>query len=104
MSGHRVVVEAELLPTEDGGLKSPLQPGNRSLQFVFPATDENEEPVYFGAVVEQTEGGEPGASLTGQLFFWADLAEVYASPGAEFDIWYSGIVGHGIVKEIVPDL
>lgn len=104
MPGHRVVVDAELLSTEDGGLKAPLQRGNRSLLFVFPAADEDEEPICFGAVVEQTEGGRAGHPFTAQLFFWADEAEVYASPGAEFDIWYSRVVGHGTVKDIVSEL
>lgn len=58
----------------------------------------------FGAVVEDVaEGGSPGGEFRGVLRFWADLAEVYASPGAEFDSWLGRVVGRGIVMEILPD-
>jgi len=73
------------------------------LLFVFPAPEAGDEPVRFGAVVEQINGGEPGARCTAQLLFLDDLAEVFALPGAEFDIWYSRIVGHGVVKEVLTD-
>ena len=102
-SGHRVVVDADLMSQDDGGLVGPLQPGNRSLLFAFPAPEAGEEPVPFGAVVERIVGGGPGTRCAAQLLFWHDLAELYALPGVGFDIWYSRVIGRGVVREVLAD-
>jgi hypothetical protein len=103
VTSYRVNVDLDLASTGDGGLTAPLNRGNRSLLFVFPALGEDDEPVRFGAFVEHVDDGEPGRRCAAQLLFWDDLAEVYASPGATFDVWYSRIVGRGVVRSIVSD-
>ncbi|HTN99548.1 MAG TPA: hypothetical protein VL068_02635 [Microthrixaceae bacterium] len=58
----------------------------------------------FGAIVEDViTGGGPGGEFRGVLRFWADLARVYATAGAEFDFWLGRTVGRGVVKEILSD-
>jgi hypothetical protein len=39
------------------------------------------------------------------LWFWADEAQVYATPGAKFVLWYAGrTVGHGEVLRVVDEI
>lgn len=98
--GHRVLVSAELSPTCEGGLKSTIVAGHRSVVYLFDRLGEDEERVGFGAVVEEVlEGGDPGGPFRAVVRFWADLAEVYATPGTEFDLWLGRVVGHGCVLE-----
>lgn len=105
MIGYRVVIEAELLDTGEGGLKAPVEEGSRSVAFRFARLGEDEEPMGFGAVVERLlEGGAPGGKLCAVVVFWADLAEVYATPGTEFDLWLGRTVGHGVVEKVISDL
>lgn len=104
MVGHRAVISAHLVGTCEGGLKAPVEVGSRSVAFVFKRLGEDEEPIGFGAVVEEVlQGGNPGGELRAVVRFWADLAEVYATPGTEFDLWLGRIVGHGEVLEICAD-
>lgn len=103
MVGHRVLVCAQLLGTDEGGLKAPIEVGSRSVAYVFERLGEGEEVMGFGAVVEDVlAGGAPGGEFRAVVRFWADLAEVYATSGTEFDLWLGRVVGHGVVKEIVP--
>jgi len=102
--GHRALVRAELAPTCGGGLKSAIVPGHRSVVYLFDRLGEDEEPMGFGAVVEEVlEGGSPGEVFLGVVRFWADLADVYATPGTEFDVWLGRVVGHGRVLELRGD-
>jgi hypothetical protein len=100
MGGYRVVVSAELVASREGGLRAPLEAGNRSLIFQFKRLGEAGKPVNFGAIVEEVlEGDLPGSGLVAVVMFWEDLAQVYATPGAEFDLWLGRIVGHGRVHQ-----
>jgi hypothetical protein len=102
--GHRALVRVDLVPTCEGGLKSAIGPGHRSVAYLFEPLGEEEDPMGFGAVVEEVlEGGAPGQGLLAVVRFWADLAEVYATPGTEFDVWLGRVVGHGRVLEICAD-
>lgn len=99
--GHRVIAEVDLLPTDQGGLKSPLVEGNRSLILIFDGGPEGE--VQLGAVFEQVQGdGSPGSTSTMQVWFWNDIASVHATPGAEFRLAYGRDVGKGLVREVLP--
>lgn len=101
--GHRVLVEAQLEPEENGGLRGPMRQGHRSVAYRFAGLG-GEADQGFGALVEEVlEGGEPGGRLVAKLRFYHDLADVYATPGAEFDVWYGRAVGRGRVLEILGD-
>lgn len=103
MRGHRVLVSGRLLDTAEGGLKAPIEAGSRSVAYRFPRLGDESGPMAFGAVIEEVAaGGMPGGEFRGVLRFWADLAEVYATPGAEFDLWLGRVVGRGTVVEILP--
>jgi hypothetical protein len=84
----------------------PIEAGHRSTLFVFERLGEDEEPMYFGAVVEEvSSGGVPGDRLEAIVRFWADLAEVYATPGTVFDLSYAGRpVGRGEVVSVLDDV
>lgn len=102
-----MMAELELLATEDGGLKSSVEEGNRSLIFVFEGLgEEDEKEARFGAVIERirTGSGQPGRLTEAELWFWIELAAIYATKRATFDVWYAGrIVGHGRILEIAPE-
>ena len=102
MSGHRVLAELELFPTDKGGLKSEVQENNRSLLFVFPPLEE--APLQHGAVIEQLFGeARPGARVTAQVQFFDDSAAIVALPGAPFELWCGRTVGRGVVKNILSE-
>jgi hypothetical protein len=102
--GHRVLIEADLAPTDCGGLKGPIRDGHRSVAYRFAALGGDDADQAFGAQVEDVfEGGEPGGHLVARVCFYHDLAEVYATVGAEFDLWYGRVVGRGRVVATVPD-
>lgn len=108
MPGHRVIAELDLLATDHGGLKAAAREGNKSLLFVFEGLgDQDDEVVRFGAVIDRIRSGsgEPGRSTEAELWFWIELAAIYATPGVRFDLWYAGrIVGHGKVLDVCDDL
>lgn len=104
MAGHRVLISAQLVDTGEGGVKNAIVGGSRSVAYLFEPLDDGEQPNGFGGVVEEViEGGAPGGDLTAIVRFWAELAEVYATPGTQFDLWLGRVVGHGVVKEVLPD-
>lgn len=51
MRGHRVSVSGRLVDTAEGGLKSPIEAGNRSVAYRFDPLGEEDEPIAFGAIV-----------------------------------------------------
>lgn len=104
MRGHRVLICGRLFDTAEGGLLSPIKAGHRSVAYRFEPLGEEGERVAFGAIIEDVvAGGYPGEKCLCVLHFWADLAEVYATVGAEFDFWLGRVVGRGLVKEILSD-
>jgi hypothetical protein len=71
--------------------------GSRSLLYVF-------EGQQIGAHAETSDGEDltPGTSHKGvQLTFWAPESEAIVRPGATFEIWYGGIIGHGSVDHLL---
>ncbi|HEX8001273.1 MAG TPA: hypothetical protein VF519_01105 [Mycobacteriales bacterium] len=99
--GHRVAVEVELRQAEGGGLTAAVEPGSRSLLFVF---DDHGEDVRLGAAFEHVAGvGRPGEAFNATVAFWHDVAARYATPGARFTLWYGREVGSGKVVEVLAD-
>ncbi len=80
----------------------------RSLLLKFPSLDSPDEQTTIGAAIETLDGTplEPGTGgLTVRLNFWADEAQLYATPGAKFSLWYAGrTVGQGEVLRIVDEV
>ena len=102
MMGHRVVIEATLKSECEGGLRGPIIDGHRSVAYGFENLDPDGEPVFFGALVERVcEGGEPGGRLVAVLRFYHELAEIYATPGAECQLDYGRVVGDGRVIAVL---
>ena len=99
--GHRVVVEAELEHSDEGGLRGPIEDGHRSVAYRFVGLGDEADQTFGGIVEEVLQGGEPGSRLVARVRFYHDLAEVYATVGAEFEVWYGRVVGHGRVLSVV---
>lgn len=81
--------------------------GTRSLMLVFPALERPGEDVRIGAVIDVINGPAlvPGMDeVPVVLWFWADEAAVYATPGAAFTLWYGRAVGGGVVTRIVDEV
>ncbi len=64
--------------------------------FRFAEAGEHEDGDMFGAVVEGVEE-RPDRLLQVQLRFWSDLAMIYVTLGARFEVWYGRTVGDGVV-------
>jgi hypothetical protein len=106
--GGKQAVEARLglLPTESGGLRSPMPTGTRSLLLAFTSLEHQGKEVKVGAVIDVVGGQTlvPGAAdVSVVIRFWADEAAVYATPGASFTLWYDRLVGTGVVTRIVDE-
>ncbi len=101
--GHRVVVEADLERTEEGGLRGPIDAGHRSVAYRFVGLGDEADQAFGGIVEEVLQGGAPGSRLVARIRFYHDLAEVYATVGAEFEVWYGRVVGHGRVLSVVEE-
>lgn len=103
MTGHRVVIEAWLNTADEDGLRAPVVEGHRSIAYGFDSLDPCGAPMFFGALVESVrQGGEPGATIVAVIRFYHDLAELYATCGARFDVDYGRVVGTGAVVEVLP--
>ena len=104
MNPHTVSAELHFYSADNGGLPAEMTSPTPSLIMVFPPlTEEENEPVQIGAMLE-IAGGKvlPGSKSDGKLIFWSDLSRLYAAKDSVFLIWYGGrIVGQGTVKEIM---
>lgn len=69
--------------------------GSRSVLFRF--RDESASG-YVGAFIEDIRD-EPDGSLVVRLLFWDDAVAIWASPGAQFEIWYGKPVGEGQILD-----
>jgi hypothetical protein len=65
--------------------------------FRFPEAAQHEDGDMFGAVIEESTE-QPDGLLKVQLCFWNDLAAIYVTPGARFEVWYAHTVGNGVVS------
>ena len=106
--GHIVEARIALSPASAGGLHAPMPSEGRSLLLGFPSPDSPEEQTTIGAAIQTLDGAplEPGTSgLTVHLRFWAGEAQLYATPGAKFSLWYAGrTAGQGQVLRIVDEV
>lgn len=104
---HAVEARVGLLPTESGGLRSPMPTGTRSLLLVFPSLEDPGREFQIGAVIDVIDGPAlvPGADEVPVIVrFWADEAAVYATPGAVFTLWYGRPVGRGVVTRMADEV
>ncbi len=106
--GHVVEARIGLSPASAGGLHAPMPSKSRSLLLGFPSQDSPDEHTTIGAAIETLDGAplEPGTGgLAVRLRFWADEAQLHATPGAKFSLWYAGrTVGRGEVLRVVDDI
>ena len=104
MSGHRTTAVLRLdnaLVADRPKLALGLTPTNRSWLYRFKSLDSEEpKPLNFGAVIESCTTTASNTAEV-ELWFWGDLARVYATPGEAFEIWYDGIVGEGEITGVV---
>jgi hypothetical protein len=101
---YAVHCELELWPSDHNGLNEPMPVPTPSLLLVFTNLDpeETQREVQIGAMISGPPVLVPGTVVEAQLSFWDDIGRIYATPGADFGIWYAGrIVGSGaVVAEI----
>src|SRR4051794_29537728 len=93
-----------LFETAAGGLTSPLPGRTPSMLAVFDAVldegDSNRVELGMLLVTDRPHIGPGMTDLECDLNFWADVARIYAIPGAPFDLWYHGIVGSGLITNL----
>lgn len=77
-------------------LAGVFREGSRSVMFRFPEAGAHEDGDMFGAIIEELVEQVDGR-LHAHLLFWNDLARLYVTPGATFDVWYAHTVGDGVV-------
>jgi hypothetical protein len=97
VAGHSAVSLVRLDEAEKVRLlQGVFGPGSRSVMFRFPEAGEHEDGDMFGAVIEDVHE-QPDGLLRARLWFWNDLATIYVTPGARFEVWYARTVGEGVV-------
>lgn len=95
--GHRADVLVRLDESDRARLLAGVfSEGSRSVMFRFPEAGEHEDGDMFGAIIEELDE-QPDGRLRVHLLFWSDLARIYATPGAELEVWYARTVGDGVV-------
>lgn len=100
LHGHSVEAAVVLDYTIDERPRfRPIEPGNRSLVFQFDSLEASGQDEGFGARIEKVTRSEHGYVVL--LCFWADVASVYATPDAQFRIWYGGVAGRRSVLLVV---
>lgn len=91
------IATVRLVFTESGGRDFKLPGGGSpSLLYIFKGHQ-------VGAFAETADGRDltPGTTHDGvRLTFWASEATTLVHPGADFDVWYGGIVGSGSVDSV----
>ena len=103
---YSVACELTLAATADGGLRAPMPAPTPSLLLVFANLDREsaDTEVQIGAMITGPAALVPGTRGKGQLTFWADIGQIYATPGVAFKLWYAGrIVGFGTVSSYDPE-
>jgi hypothetical protein len=90
--GHVAEARIGLSPASAQGPRFSMPSGGRSLLLQFRSLEDPDQQTTMGAVIDTLDGSaiEPGiAGVTARLWFWADEAQVYATPGAKFLLWYA---------------
>ncbi len=106
MTPYAVDCELELSPSAEGGLLEPMPAPTPSLLLIFSVAIENhgQDELQIGAMISGPAALVPGTVTGAQVTFWEDVGRVYATPGTEFRLWYSGrIVGSGRVLSELAD-
>jgi len=106
MGALRARARISLRAVEGAGLEMPLPTGTKSLLLCFDSGMEDPPTVTVGAVIEPVAASslDPGArDLDVWLTFWADEAEIFATPGAPFELRYGRPVGDGTIYEVIKD-
>lgn len=89
----------ELLSTAEGGLREPMSLPTTSLLLLFQSLDDaSPGEVQIGAhiVAPDRSSIAAGDKVHVAIDFWAEVGRIYATPGAEFRLWYAGrVVGIG---------
>lgn len=97
VAGHRADALVRLEESDRARLLAGVfRPGSRSVMFRFPEAGEHEDGDMFGAIIEELDVRADGL-LHAHLLFWNDLARIYVTPGARFEVWYGRTVGDGVV-------
>jgi hypothetical protein len=105
---HVAQARIGLSPDSAQGPQFSMPSGGRSLLLKFRSLEDPDQQTAMGAVIDTLDGSaiEPGiAGVTVHLWFWADEAQVYATPGATFLLWYAGqTVGQGQVLRVIDEV
>jgi hypothetical protein len=105
---HVAEARISLSPASAQGPQFSMPSGGRSLLLKFSSLDHPEQQTTIGAVIDTLDGSaiEPGiAGVIVHLWFWADEAQAYATPGAKFLLWYAGqTVGQGEVLRVIDEI
>lgn len=96
-AGHRADALIRLDESDRSRLLAGVfRTGSRSVMFRFPEAAQHEDGDMFGAVIGEVDE-QPDGLLRVHLWFWNDLARVYVTPGARFEVWYARTLGEGLV-------
>lgn len=97
MTGHRVSALVRLDESEKQRLLDGVfRAGSRSVLFRFPDILEDGVGDMLGAIIESVDTTAEGL-LRVELWFWDDIAAIYVTPGARFEVWYVRTSGEGVV-------
>jgi hypothetical protein len=97
IAGHRAEVLIRLEEADRARLLAGVfRPGSRSVMFRFADAGQHEDGDLFGAVIEGFDE-RPDGMLRVRLMFWNDLARIYVTSGARFEVWHAHTVGDGLV-------
>lgn len=106
--GHVAEARIGLSPASARGPQFSMPSGGRSLLLKFCSLDDPDQQTTIGAAIDTLDGSaiEPGITgVTVRLSFWAGEAQVYATPGAKFLLWYAGqTVGQGEVLRVIDEV
>ena len=105
---HVAEARINMAPASAAGPQFSMPSGGRSLLLKFSSLDDPDQQTTIGAAIDTLDGTaiEPGIDgVVVRLWFWADEAQVYATPGAKFVLWYAGrAVGQGEVLRIADEI
>ena len=94
--GHRADVLVRLNESDRTRLAGVVREGSRSVMFRFAEAGAHEDGDMFGAIIEELTEQADGR-LRAHLLFWNELARVYVTPGATFEVWFVHTIGDGVV-------
>ena len=105
---HVAEARITVAPASAGGPRFSMPSGGRSLLLKFSSLEDPDQQITMGAAIDTLDGTALKPGIDGvlvRLWFWADEAQVYATPGARFVLWYAGrAVGHGEVVRVVDEV